>query len=228
MPSVGLYFGIYSYSKNTIGPFLKRQFGGEGTKRKLSDSIITTVTIASSAAIGNTIASFSRVPYEVIKQKLQTGEYASTFIAMSDMFKTNGIAAFFPMGGISIQMVRDIPYAIFTLLSYEYLRDKWVRNSGDSIKRPWKDMVAGGLAGGIGSFLTNPFDVIKTRLQIDPELYRGSILVCSNAIYEEGGPSAFLRGSVPRLMHKIPANAVFFVFYELFRAILQVQDVTEN
>ena len=31
---------------------------------------------------------------------------------------------------------------------------------------------------------------------------------------------AFLRGSVPRLMHKIPANGFFFVFYEFFRRVL--------
>ena len=64
-------------------------------------------------------------------------------------------------------MVRDIPYAIFTLLSYEYIKEAWVlRQSAHDPKNRWaRDMLAGATAGGIGSYLTNPFDVIKTRLQ---------------------------------------------------------------
>ena len=89
-------------------------------------------------------------------------------------------------------------------------------------------MIAGATAGGIGSYLTNPLDVIKTRLQTvaganGAAPYGGSISTCAAAIMEEGGPTAFLRGSVPRLMHKIPANGCFFVFYEFFRRVLQVE-----
>lgn len=85
-------------------------------------------------------------------------------------------------------------------------------------------MVTGAVAGGVGSYATNPMDVIKTRLQVDSSLYNGSVWVCTKATFDEGGLPAFLRGSVPRLIHKIPANAAFFVFYELFRRILRVED----
>lgn len=179
------------------------------------------------------MASFSRVPYEVIKQSLQTGQYPSTLSAMSTMWKEGGMRSFFPLGGVSIQMVRDIPYAIFTLLSYEYIKENWVlrqRDGGDrEDKNRWvRDMIAGATAGGIGSYLTNPFDVIKTRLQTTGGVgasspYGGSITVCALAVLEEGGPAAFLRGSVPRLIHKIPANGFFFVFYEFFRRVLRVE-----
>ena len=134
--------------------------------------------------------------------------------------------SFFPLGGVSIQMVRDIPYAIFTLLSYEYIKENWVltRSEDDPSNRWLRDMIAGATAGGIGSYLTNPFDVIKTRLQTTgPSLYGGSITTCAMAVLEEGGPRAFLRGSVPRLIHKIPANGCFFVFYEFFRRVLKVE-----
>lgn len=75
--------------------------------------------------------------------------------------------SFFPLGGVSIQMLRDIPYAIFTLLSYEYIKEHWVatRSRDDPDNRWLRDMAAGATAGGIGSYLTNPFDVVKTRLQ---------------------------------------------------------------
>lgn len=78
MPSVGLYFGVYSYSKRTIGPFLlcQNHYISRRQRRTASDkeeeekedrgggriqissnlmfreSTIQTITIALSAAIG--------------------------------------------------------------------------------------------------------------------------------------------------------------------------------
>ena len=231
MPSVGLYFGVYSYCKETISPFFVKRFGSEriddNSKPFFSDSTLQTFSIALSAAIGNTVASFSRVPYEVVKQSLQTGQYSSTMEALSKMWQTSGMRSFFPLGSVSIQMVRDIPYAIFTLLSYEYIKEVWVlkQSANDPENRWWRDMLAGATAGGIGSYLTNPFDVIKTRLQttdITGE-YGGSISRCALSVWGEGGASAFLRGSVPALMYKVPANGAFFVLYEFFQRVLKVE-----
>ena len=232
MPSVGLYFGVYSYCKETLSPFFVTNFGSgrnddDNSQPFFSDSTLQTFSIALSAAIGNTVASFSRVPYEVVKQSLQTGQYSSTMEALSKMWQTSGMRSFFPLGSVSIQMVRDIPYAIFTLLSYEYIKEVWVlkQSENDPENRWWRDMLAGATAGGIGSYLTNPLDVIKTRLQTTDVTgeYGGSISKCALSVWNEGGAAAFLRGSVPRLMHKVPANGAFFVFYEFFRRVLKVE-----
>jgi hypothetical protein len=135
--------------------------------------------------------------------------------------------ALFPVGGIASQMLRDIPYAVVTLLTYEHLKQVWKPKAEERYptvpKRSW-DLLVGGLAGGIGSYVTNPMDVIKTRLQTASGLYGGSIIQCATMTWEEGGPSGFLRGSVPRLLHKVPANAFFFLFYEFFRSLLNVHD----
>jgi hypothetical protein len=69
---------------------------------------------------------------------------------------------------------------------------------------------------------------IQTRLQTNPELYGGSIWKCTSLTFQEGGAMAFLRGSVPRLLHKVPANGFFFLFYEVFRKILQVESQEES
>lgn len=236
---MGLYFGVYSYCKRSICPKLLHCFGSGNDQEQqhqlqqqfISDTTLRNIGIALSAAIGNTVASFSRVPYEVVKQSLQTGQFSTTSQAITTMWNKNGqLRAFFPLGGISIQMVRDIPYAVFTLLSYEYIREHWVNKQSqlqegeeeEDNYRWLRDMIAGATAGGIGTYLTNPFDVIKTRLQTTTTttVYGGSIVKCAMAIYNEGGSSAFLRGSIPRLMHKIPANGFFFVFYEFFKRVL--------
>lgn len=125
-------------------------------------------------------------------------------------------------------MLRDIPYAVVTLLTYEHLKHVWKpkaeRMYPEVPKRSW-DLLVGGVAGGIGSYVTNPADVIKTRLQTGGgSQYGGSIARCAAMTLEEGGYMAFLRGSVPRLLHKVPANAFFFLFYEFFRSVLNVRD----
>jgi Mitochondrial carrier protein len=242
IPSVALYFGVYSYCKQRL---LETKFGQQSP----------IVCIATSAAIGNTVASFSRVPYEVLKQQLQTGLYTSTYDALKAVITTKGMfwTMIFPKGGIAIQMIRDVPYAVVTLLVYESLQTKFntnnkqqqsttttkglvpaqktttrkttsstmktVNNKNNKII----DFLVGGIAGGIGSYVTNPMDVIKTRLQTNSIQYNGSIILCIQEIYNENGLSTFLRGSIPRLIHKVPANAFFFFFYELFRKILNVE-----
>ena len=74
----------------------------------------------------------------------------------------------------------------------------------------------------LSSLLCSHFFITKCqkRLQTQPELYGGSIIICARETYIEGGSAAFLRGSFPRLMHKVPANSLFFCFYEAFKRML--------
>jgi len=234
VPSVGLYFGIYSYSKSVLS-------SSRGFENKPK-----WMTIAVSAALGNTVASFARVPFEVVKQRLQTqssGTTISTLTTLRSMLREP--KSLFPLGGVSSQMARDVPYAICTLLTYEYLRDVWVtsntnsnsnnnhNNEQQSQSQPqpqpqasWRDGVAGAAAGGFGSWVTNPLDVIKTRMQTQTSSqgeYAG-VLDCARQTYHNEGPTAFLKGSVPRLIHKVPANAIFFISYEFFKRLLRVEE----
>jgi len=121
------------------------------------------------------------------------------------------------MRSISVQMLRDVPYAITTLLTYEYLQKKWVAKN----KTKGRDMIAGALAGGTGSLLSNPMDVIKTRIQVSTMSYDG-IFDCFAKTVNAEGMGAFMKGAKPRLMHKVPANGVFFLCYEFFRRLLGV------
>ena len=81
MPSVGLYFGVYHYAKQRGAALIK----SKSDDRFLSDRALSTLNVMFAAGLGNTVASFSRVPYEVVKQKLQTGAYATTSAAITQM-----------------------------------------------------------------------------------------------------------------------------------------------
>ncbi|CAM9199283.1 unnamed protein product [Ectocarpus sp. 8 AP-2014] len=213
MPAVGVYFGLYQFVKNQMD-----------AKQGMSPYLSITV----SAGVGNFIASFFRVPYEVVKQRLQVGQYPTTMVAIQTIYNEGGLLGFFGKGGLKMQWARDIPYAMVTLLVYETLQKAAARrNCPPGTKKkgakanPIENMVIGAIAGGMGSLVTNPMDMIKTRMMTSPELYAGPMDAAWKALSKEG-PQAFLKGATPRLLHKIPANAFFFVAYEFFRSILGV------
>ncbi|CAM9348628.1 unnamed protein product [Ectocarpus sp. 12 AP-2014] len=213
MPAVGVYFGLYQFVKNQMD-----------AKQGISPYLSITV----SAGVGNFIASFFRVPYEVVKQRLQVGQYPTTMVAIQSIYREGGLLGFFGKGGLKTQWARDIPYAMVTLLVYETLQKAAARRKGppgtkkkEAKANPVENMVIGAIAGGMGSLVTNPMDMIKTRMMTSPELYAGPMDAAWKALSKEG-PQAFLKGATPRLLHKIPANAFFFVAYEFFRSILGV------
>ena len=203
-PSIALYFGCYSSIKSKLTKLLPDNYNF--------------FAIAISASLSNTIASILRVPYEVIKQRLQAGLHKSSLDAILYIAKEEGIQSVFMGGKLASQMLRDVPYAVITLLMYETVQ-KYL--SSKIASKKLKDSVCGSIAGGIGTFVTTPLDLIKTRMQIGGKY--STIPNAIQTIIREEGFGAFMIGMGPRLMHKIPANGVFFLFYEVFKNLLGVE-----
>lgn len=114
-------------------------------------------------------------------------------------------------------------------MSYEWLQryfsTRYTNNREDEVltssQKGIKNAICGALAGGIGSFLTTPMDVVKTRMMTSTE-YK-SVLDAILRISREEGLLAFFSGTTPRLMHKIPANGLFFLSYEVLKTALGVK-----
>lgn len=227
-PSVAVYFGAYSSCKKYLTSVMPEN--------------LYLVAVALAASIGNTFASFLRVPYEVIKQRMQNGEHASTMEAIRHSLKTEGPLGLFTGGKLYSQILRDVPYAIVTLVSYEILQKLARRYREESMRREeakngivsprgrkGTDALCGAIAGGLGSFFTTPMDVVKTRMMTDLSGTPGggsgysSITECISRISKEEGIGSFFIGTGPRLLHKVPANGLFFLCYEGFRNLLQVK-----
>lgn len=259
-PSVAVYFGVYS----TMKSHLVKAFPPE----------LKLLAVALSAAVGNTFASVLRVPYEVLKQRIQTGRHQSAWEAVVYSWKNDGPLGLFDKGKLSSQIIRDVPYAIVTLVSYEILQNLVTRaikrqqqnnhqqtESENSIKKDsatddkgnvntvtlrlnsitstsisssssssssspgpskkLRDALCGSMAGGLGSLVTTPMDVVKTRMMTGTQYV--SIGDAFYRILREEGFLTFFVGVGPRLMHKIPANGLFFLCYEALRTFLQVE-----
>lgn len=223
VPSVFVYFAVYQY--------LKRSLAARWAQHGRYDSFGGAASIMLAAAIGNLVASFLRPPYEIIKQQLQAGIYPDAWTAIASIYQDQGFSGFWQ--GLTAQIVRDIPYAMITLLVYETLQT-WVlrqrevtgateEEKGTMRMLPFEALLVGALAGGTGSFLTNPMDVVKTRMMtISAGGAQQSFFDTTGSILRDEGYGAFMKGVWPRLFHKIPANACFFLCYEFFRKLLGV------
>ncbi|GAX80260.1 hypothetical protein CEUSTIGMA_g7698.t1 [Chlamydomonas eustigma] len=87
----------------------------------------------------------------------------------------------------------------------------------------WKHTVAGGVAGSVAVLTLHPFDVVKTRLQVqdgqqvNAATYRGAVDAARN-IYKREGLKAFYSGLTPAWLGSGLAWASYFYTYEKIKA----------
>ncbi|KAG2281740.1 hypothetical protein Bca52824_052960 [Brassica carinata] len=145
------------------------------------------------AQMGDTVGSFVYGPCEVIKQRMQIqstssswssfisrksvpvkprgdmyGYYTGMFQAGCSIWKEQGPKGLY--AGYWSTLARDVPFAGLMVSFYEALKD--LTDEGKKkfpqfgVNSSVEGLVLGGLAGGLGAYLTTPLDVVKTRLPV--------------------------------------------------------------
>ena len=86
-------------------------------------------------------------------------------------------------------------------------------------KRPlaaYETTLAGAAAGAASVYATQPFDVVKSRMQgLDSAQYKNT-LDCAKQVIANDGPLAMWKGTTPRLGRVMCSSAIIFTSYELF------------
>lgn len=98
----------------------------------------------------------------------------------------------------------------------ESLKDLY--KGGDQNKPVPKYVVGafGAVAGAASVFGNTPIDVVKTRMQgLEASKYK-STLDCAMKLWKNEGPSAFYKGTVPRLSRVCLDVAITFMIYDSF------------
>mmetsp|Transcript_679 Transcript_679/g.1155 ORF Transcript_679/g.1155 Transcript_679/m.1155 type:complete len:320 (+) Transcript_679:3-962(+) len=150
-----------------------------------------TLKIMLSAAIGDTIASVVRVPCEALKQRLQVGVYGSTSQALSMLSSPSSLPLLY--AGLSAQLARDIPFAAVEFASYEYFktwasRRGWLDERGNNhainpTASKIQGLLVGGMSGALAAIVSNPMDVVKTRLMTQLRETQGSALSATTSTH---------------------------------------------
>ncbi|CAI7719491.1 mitochondrial carrier protein, putative [Plasmodium vivax] len=105
--------------------------------------------------------------------------------------------------------------------------DKKERRRNEFFNKPFNHItsyfVCAGIGGGIAAVVTNPLDVIKTRIQTECFNAKGFNFyrVVSNLYHKEGFRS-FFKGSMARMALCIPASAISWGTYETMKRFFKV------
>ncbi|PVU91605.1 hypothetical protein BB559_004052 [Furculomyces boomerangus] len=201
-PSASLFFLCYEYSKSILGKHSKPEY--------------YPFVHMLSASIGETSACLVRVPTEVVKQRMQIGQYRTFSSAVSNIYWSEGALGFFK--GYSNTIMREIPFACIQFPMYEYLKTI-IHHYRKREAMPWEAGIAGSIAGGIAAAMTTPLDVVKTRVMVSSKnsenghVYKGLFSSLRYIVKNEGW-RALYKGIGPRVLWISIGGWIFLGVYE--------------
>lgn len=170
-------------------------------------------------ALARVAAGFVMNPVTVLKVRYESSYYAYTSMlsAARDIAAKEGIRGFF--AGFGATAVRDAPYAGLYVLIYEQAKTRFgaLKNGHarelDGSSKLTINFVSGVVAAVSATTLTNPFDAIKTRIQLMPAKY-GNMLSAARMMVKEEGPRSFFDGLSLRIGRKALSSALAWTVYE--------------
>lgn len=157
VPANSVFFAVYKTLELISGTYKITAF---------HSALVTRIIITTIATLPQN--SF-KIPFEVMKQRMQTMEGASRLKILKDIIAQHGPQGLF-IGG-NAQLLREIPYNAIQMTVFEYARELYHSSSLHSISLDELNLSAmcGLLASFIAALLTQPADVIKTKIMANDE-----------------------------------------------------------
>jgi len=203
VPSIGVYFSCLHYMRSNFG----------SSDPGPLESIFMGVSARS-------VAGLSMLPFTVVKTRFESGQfqYRGVIQALVSIYKGEGLKGLF--SGTSATLLRDAPFSGLYLMFYTQTK-KAVKNCNMFLdpNLPAIHFACGVVAGCLASMVTQPADVVKTQMQINPQRF-GSVRVTVLHILQLDGPVGFLRGIVPRTMRRTLMAAMAWTVYEQIMAVV--------
>ncbi|RAH72063.1 putative mitochondrial carrier protein [Aspergillus aculeatinus CBS 121060] len=216
------------------------------TSKSSSSSALPKLSNSANLATGaaaRVAAGFVMMPVTVLKVRYESDFYAyrSLLSAGRDIVRTEGVRGLF--SGFGATAARDAPYAGLYVLFYEQLKRHLAALAssraaaaaaaaaeGQQQQQPPLrstssssiNFVSGGLAAGLATAITNPFDAVKTRLQLMPGRY-GNMMRAARLMVREDGVRSLFGGLGLRITRKALSSALAWTVYEelILRAEVQ-------
>ena len=174
-----------------------------------STAWIAHVAAAASAGFASSIL---RVPTEVVKQRMQLGQFPGPTAAVRQILAKEGLRKGL-YAGYGAFLLRDLNFDIIEFVSYEQFKIAYKSQvlRGERELNAGEGAMLGAGAGGLTGVVTTPLDVIKTRLmtQGTSGTYKGAV-DCAAKIIKTEGAGALMRGWAPRLMWISIGGSIFF------------------
>lgn len=120
-------------------------------------------------------------------------------------------------------MARDVPFSAIYFPTYNHLKKDVFGESPTKKLGILQLLTAGAIAGMPAAYLTTPFDVIKTRLQVEArkgETSYNGMTHAAKTILKEEGATAFFKGGPARIMRSSPQFGFTLAAYEFLQSSL--------
>lgn len=187
-----------------------------------NDQTATPLQAALFGCISRCLSGALLLPATLVKTRLESGlfPYAGVRDALKIIYKNEGLGGLF--SGLGVTLLRDAPFSALHLAIYTYLRttlsecrkkDQLIQSVSSAKELAAEAFACSLLAALSASFITQPADVIKTRLQTRT----GNGNCAMNTALEIGrqeGVHAFWVGLTPRIMRRTLMSALTWTLYE--------------
>lgn len=201
--SSGARIGIYEGGKNHLdSKSLPRKF------------LLATIAGLVSAGVG--------MPFDKVNIRMQNDaklppklrmNYKHVFDGLRHIYLEEGFQRFYD--GYTMAAGRGVLLAIGQNMSYDYAKS-FVLTFPNFTDGLLTHLTASFMAGVSAVLMTQPFDVLKTRVMND---HRGEYKGVMDAIFKTAleGPLAFYKGTVPAIIRMGPQTVLLYVFLEQLR-----------
>ncbi|GAB1868584.1 Mitochondrial glycine transporter [Camponotus japonicus] len=197
IPGVGLYFSSLHWLKHAF-------------------DLEEPLTALQAISLGITARSMSGallIPITVVKTRFESGVYKYNGIseALRLIYKQEGMRGL--SSGLVPTLLRDAPYSGLYLMFYTQLKSV-VASTGATGDSPIPvHFGCGILAGVLASVVTQPPDVVKTKMQLYPNEFNG-IYHATFLVYKKYGVLGYFKGIVPRMLRRTLMTTMAWTVYE--------------
>ena len=228
----GLYRGVMPAAMSMMPACAVRMGAYEAFKSVLlvrgPAGVPASALVFCASALSVVISSTVRAPLDMVKTRVQADASTNAVAALRSAWGAGGLAGASNLyRGAGLSLIRDVPFFGFNLLIYEQLRaaattraQKRATAAGqapESASLSPLDLILIGFASqGIAGLLTNPADVLKTRVQAGAAAGMGAALAL-------GGPASLMRGAGMRVVWIAPQGCVYYPAYEAVQRLLTPQ-----
>lgn len=198
VPGVGLYFCSLDFLKTK---YLKNK----------SPSALQSVALGVCARC---MSGALLIPITVVKTRCESGMYGYSSVgsALREIYRIEGLRGM--TCGLVPTLFRDAPFSGLYLMFYSQMK---VMVPKDIMSQQFAtspiNFTCGIFAGILASMVTQPADVLKTKMQLYPNKFNGiwSVVVY---VYSQHGMSGYFKGMVPRMLRRTLISAMAWTVYE--------------
>ena len=173
------------------------------------------------AGVAATLAQTACQPIETIKVRLQNEANLANAAKRYNGFLRGGMAVARDEGilalwkGMLPSALREMSYSSIRFGLYAPIKKMMIGDKVSPAEVPlWKKIVAGGAAGGLGSAIANPTDLLKIRMQADSEVVAKRMSAHVADIYREGGVAGFWMGTSTTVARAVVLGATKLATYD--------------